>query len=73
MCIRDRDYWKDLDVTTYVDWEDFLERNPGAKIDYATTKGRHVYLSLIHISCIQGKKTDTCHSTSGQTAKGADG
>ena len=20
------DYWKDLDVTTYVDWEDFLER-----------------------------------------------
>ena len=37
------DYWKDLDVTTYVDWEDFLERNPGAKIYYATTKGRHVY------------------------------
>ena len=36
-------YWKDLDVTTYVDWEDFLERNPGAKIYYATTKGRHVY------------------------------
>ena len=26
------DYWKDLDVTTYVDWEDFLEKNPGAKI-----------------------------------------
>lgn len=25
------DYWKDLDVTTYVDWEDFLERNPGAR------------------------------------------
>lgn len=20
------DYWKDLDVTTYVDWEDFLEK-----------------------------------------------
>ena len=37
------DYWKDLDVTTYVDWEDFLEKNPGAKIYYATTKGRHVY------------------------------
>lgn len=37
------DYWKDLDVTTYVDWEDFIERNPGAKIYYATTKGRHVY------------------------------
>ena len=26
------DYWKDLDVTTYVDYEDFLARNPGAKI-----------------------------------------
>lgn len=37
------DYWKDLDVTTYVDWEDFIEKNPGAKIYYATTKGRHVY------------------------------
>ena len=26
------DYWKDLDVTTYLDFEDFLEKNPGAKI-----------------------------------------
>ena len=26
------DYWKDLDVTTYMDYEDFLNRNPGAKI-----------------------------------------
>ena len=25
------DYWKDLDVTTYLDFEDFLEKNPGAK------------------------------------------
>ena len=37
------DYWKDLDVTTYENWEDFCKRNPGAKIYYATTKGRHVY------------------------------
>lgn len=37
------DYWKELDVTTYVDWHDFLARNPGAKLYYATTKGRHVY------------------------------
>ena len=37
------DYWKDLDVTTYVNWQDFCDRNPGAKIYYATTKGRHVY------------------------------
>ena len=37
------DYWSDLDVTTYVDYEDFLARNPGAQIFYATTKGRHIY------------------------------
>ena len=37
------DYWKDLDVSTYVNWEDFLAKNPGAKIYYATTKARHVY------------------------------
>ena len=37
------DYWCDLDVTTYVDYEDFLARNPRAKIYYATTKGRHIY------------------------------
>ena len=37
------DYWKDLDVTTYVNWEDFCNRNPEAKVYYATTKARHVY------------------------------
>ena len=37
------DYWKDLDVTVYDDWKDFCDRNPGAKIYYATTKAKHVY------------------------------
>lgn len=37
------DYWSQLDVTTYADYEDFLRRNPGAKIYMATTKGPHVY------------------------------
>ena len=37
------DYWKDLDVSTYVNWDDFCEKNPNAKIYMATTKGRHVY------------------------------
>ncbi len=37
------DYWKELDVTTYLNWEDFCRRNPGAKVYMATTKGRHVY------------------------------
>ena len=37
------DYWSELDVMTYVEYEDFLARNPGAKIYFATTKGRHIY------------------------------
>ena len=37
------DYWKDLDVTIYDDWNDFCRKNPDAKVYMATTKGRHVY------------------------------
>lgn len=37
------DYWKSLDVKTYIDYQDFLDRNPGAKIYMATTKAQKVY------------------------------
>ncbi|MDW2797861.1 tRNA (uridine(34)/cytosine(34)/5-carboxymethylaminomethyluridine(34)-2'-O)-methyltransferase TrmL [Clostridium boliviensis] len=37
------DYWDKLDVTVYSDYQDFLDRNPEAKIYMATTKGHHVY------------------------------
>ena len=37
------DYWEHLDVSRYVNYQDFLEKNPGAKIWYATTKAKHVY------------------------------
>ena len=40
------DYWKDLNVTTYVNWEDFCEKNPDAKIYMATTKAKHVYTEI---------------------------
>ena len=40
------DYWKDLDVQTYIDYNDFLERNPGAKIYMATTKAQKVYTDV---------------------------
>lgn len=40
------DYWKDLDVTTYLDYEDFLEKNPNAKIYYATTKALKTYTDV---------------------------
>ena len=37
------DYWDKLDVTVYSDFQDFLDRNPGAKIYMATTKAPRVY------------------------------
>lgn len=37
------DYWSDLDVTTYIDFDDFMTKNPGAKIYMATTKAVKVY------------------------------
>ena len=40
------DYWKDLDVTRYVNYQEFLDKNPGAKIYMATTKGRQVYTEV---------------------------
>lgn len=40
------DYWKDLDVTTYINFEEFLEKNPGAKIYMATTKAPRLYTEV---------------------------
>lgn len=40
------DYWKALDVTVYMDYEDFLKQNPGARIYMATTKAPNVYTDV---------------------------
>lgn len=37
------DYWEHLDVSRYINYEEFLQKNPNAKIWYATTKAKHVY------------------------------
>ena len=42
------DYWEHLDVTRYINFEEFLEKNPGAKIYMATTKGQHVYTEVTY-------------------------
>ena len=42
------DYWQDLDVTRYLDYEDFLKQNPGAKIYYATTKAPQTYVDVAY-------------------------
>ena len=40
------DYWEKLDVSLYLDYSEFLEKNPGAKIYYASTKAKHKYTEL---------------------------
>ena len=40
------DYWDQLDVRTYIDFQDFLEQNPGAKIYMATTKAHQIYTDV---------------------------
>ena len=40
------DYWDKLDVTVYSDFQDFLDRNPGAKIYMATTKAPKTYTEV---------------------------
>lgn len=42
------DYWPRLDVTRYSDWEDFLMKNPGAKIYMATTKSKQTYADVTY-------------------------
>lgn len=40
------DYWKDLEVYTYINYEDFLDKNPGAKIYMASTKAPNTYTEV---------------------------
>lgn len=44
------DYWDMLDVVVYCNFEDFLERNPGAKIYMATTKAQKAYTEATYES-----------------------
>ncbi len=37
------DYWDSLDVTRYINYNEFLEKHPGVKIWFATTKAKRVY------------------------------
>lgn len=42
------DYWDKLDVTVYSDYQDFLDKNPGAKIYMATTKAHKNYTEPVY-------------------------
>ena len=41
-----KDYWDRLDVTRYMDFNDFNEKHPGAKIWMATTKAKRSYTEV---------------------------
>ncbi len=40
------DYWHQLEVYRYINFEEFRERHPKAKIWMATTKAKHVYTEV---------------------------
>ncbi len=40
------DYWEKLDYVRYINYADFLEKNPGAVIYMASSKARHTYTEV---------------------------
>ena len=56
------DYWKDLDVTTYVNFQDFQDRNPGVRIYMASTKALNLYSDV--------KYEDNCYIMFGKESGG---
>lgn len=40
------DYWEHLNLKRYINFEDFRQQNPNAKIWMATTKAKHVYTDV---------------------------
>ena len=40
------DYWQHLDVTRYIDYQDFRDKHPGAKVWMATTKAKKSYTDV---------------------------
>lgn len=41
------DYWDSLDVTRYINYQEFQEKHPGAKVWFATTKAKKVYTEAV--------------------------
>lgn len=42
------DYWDSLDVTTYLDFDQFMEKNPNIRLYMATTKAPNVYTDVVY-------------------------
>ena len=56
------DYWQDLDVTTYVNFQDFQKKNPGVKLYMASTKALNLYSDV--------KYEDDCYIMFGKESGG---
>lgn len=56
------DYWYQVDVTTYMDYNEFLQKNPGAHIYMATTKSRQTYTDVTY--------EDNCYVMFGKESAG---
>lgn len=56
------DYWYQVDVTRYDDFDDFINRNPGAHIYMATTKSRQTYTEVTY--------EDNCYVMFGKESAG---
>lgn len=56
------DYWDKLNVRRYINFEDFLSKNPGAKIYMATTKARQTYTEVSY--------EDNCYIMFGKESAG---
>ena len=64
------DYWDKLDVTVYNDYEDFLNRNPGAKIYMATTKAHPTYADVKYEGrLLYYVRKGKCGNTRGDTCR----
>ncbi len=42
------DYWDKLDLKVYLDFEDFITKNPNAKLYMATTKAKNNYSDIVY-------------------------
>ena len=65
------DYWKDIDLRVYKNYEEFLAKNPGARPYMATTKGQSLYSDVpgiasfvraMSLPCTAAKRTPSALS-----------
>ncbi len=67
------DYWSQLEVERYVNYEDFLQRNPGAKIYMATTKAKKIYSEASRTGLLYHVRQGECGNSGGDIGRTSGG